>query len=195
MKMLNENIESGHQQGSISNSSVRTSSEEVNFTVRYYESELQSIARESPSLNVMLRELKRYSSVLRQGGSVALHRGEALMSAQLSERVKTLFTHQPKVDGPSKSWTDIVLWAGPVPRRVCSATQLTVGDTRIELHKDDFELLCSGRPWKFLSPWPYPGDIVKELQIVEETLADVQKIKDMANKGLYAFPSYISVRS
>jgi hypothetical protein len=185
--MLNENIESGHQQGSISNSSVRTSSEEVNFMVRYYESELQSIARESPSLDVMLRELKRYSSVLRQGGSVALHRGEALMSAQLFERVKTLFTHQPKVDGPPKSWTDIVLWAGPVPRRVCSATQFTVGDTRIELHKDDFELLCSGRPWKFLSPWPYPGDIEKELQVVEETLADVQKIKDMINKGLYAF--------
>jgi hypothetical protein len=46
-------------------------------------------------------------------------------------------------------------------------------------------------PWGFLSPWPYTGDIVKELQIVEETLTDVQKIKDMANKGLYAFPSYI----
>jgi hypothetical protein len=182
--MPNENIESGHQRGSISNSSVRTSCDEVNFTVRYYESELQSIARQSSPLNVMLRELEEYSSVLRQGGSVALHRGKALMSAQLSERVKTLFTHQPKVDGPPKSWTDIVLWAGPVPRRVCSATQLTVGDTRIELHKDDFELLCSGRPWKFLSPWPYPGDIEKELQVVEETLADVQKIKDMINKGL-----------
>jgi hypothetical protein len=77
--------------------------------------------RESPPLNVMLRELKEYSSVLRQGGSVALHRGEALMSAQLSERVEKLFTHQPKVDGPRKSWTDIVLWAGPVLGRVCSA--------------------------------------------------------------------------
>jgi hypothetical protein len=49
------------------------------------------------------------------------------MSAQLSERVEKLFTHQPKVDGPRKSWTDIVLWAGPVLRRVCSAAQLTVG--------------------------------------------------------------------
>jgi hypothetical protein len=118
--MLNGNIESEHQQGSISNSSVRTSCDEVNFTVRYYESELPTIAREGPSLNVMLRELKRYSSVSRQGGSVALHRGEALMSPQLSERVKTLFTHQPKVDGPPKSWTDIVLRAGPVPRHVCA---------------------------------------------------------------------------
>jgi hypothetical protein len=161
--MLNESIESRHQRGSISNSLVRTSYDEVNFTVHYYESELQSIARESSPLNMMLRELEEYSSVLRQGGSVALHRGEALMSAQLSEWVKTLFTHQPKVDGPLKLWIDIVLWAGPVPRRVCSATQLTVGDTQIELHKDDFELLCSGRLWKFLSPWPYPGDIKKEL--------------------------------
>jgi hypothetical protein len=101
--MLNKDIKSRHQQGSISNSSVRTSSEEVNFTVRYYESELQSIACEGPSLNIMLRELKRYSSVLRQGGSVALHRGEALISPQLSEQVKTLFTHQSKVDGPPKS--------------------------------------------------------------------------------------------
>ncbi|KAH1308730.1 hypothetical protein KXW14_008910 [Aspergillus fumigatus] len=41
---------------------------------------------------------------------------------------------------------------------------------------------CPKTPWGFLSPWPYPGDIVKELQIVEETLADVRKIKDMANK-------------
>jgi hypothetical protein len=156
----------------------------VNFTLRYYESELQSIARESSPLNVMLRELKEYSSVLSQGGSVALHRGEALMSAQLSERVEKLFAHQPKMDGPRKSWTDIVLWAGPAPRRVCSAAQFTVGDTQIELHKDDRELLCSGRPWGFLSPWPDPSDIEKELQVVEETLADVQKIKNMVNKGL-----------
>jgi hypothetical protein len=78
---------------------------------------------------------------------------------------------------------------------VCSATQPTVENTRIELHKDDFELLCSGRPCGFLSPWPYPGHIVKELQIVEETLADVQKIKDMASKGLYAFLSYIPYRA
>jgi prefoldin subunit 5 len=83
--MLNESIESRHQRGSISNSLVRTSYDEVNFTVHYYESELQSIARESSPLNMMLRELEEYSSVLRQGGSVALHRGEALMSAQLSE--------------------------------------------------------------------------------------------------------------
>jgi hypothetical protein len=77
-------------------------------------------------------------------------------------------------------------------RRVCSAAQLTVGDTQIELHKDDHELLCSGRPWAFLSPWPYPGDIEKELQVVEETLADVQKIKEMVNKGLWAPRSYLS---
>jgi hypothetical protein len=166
---------------------VRTSSEEVNFTVRYDESELQSIARENSSLNVMLRELGRYASVLRRGGSVALHSGEALMSAQLSERVEKLFTHQTKGDGPRKSWTDIVLWAGSIPRCVCSPTQLNVGDTRIELHKDDRELRCSGRGWGFLSPWPDHGDIEKELQVVEETLADVQKIKDVANKGLYAF--------
>ncbi|KAF4241533.1 hypothetical protein CNMCM8980_000892 [Aspergillus fumigatiaffinis] len=190
--MSNETIESGHQPGSIPNSSVRTSCDEVNFTVRYCESELQSIARESSPLNVMLRELKEYSSVLRQGGSVALHRGETLMSPKLSKQVEKLFTHKPKVDGPPKSWTDIVLWAGPVPRRVCSAAQLTVGDTQIELHKDDHELLCSGRPWAFLSPWPYPGDIEKELQVVEETLADVQKIKEMVNKGLWAPRSYLS---
>ncbi|KAK9595356.1 hypothetical protein V6Z93_005121 [Aspergillus fumigatus] len=180
--MSNENSESGHQPGSISNTSVRISCDEVNFTVRYYEGELQSIARESSPLNVMLREMKEYSSVIRQGGSVALHRGENLMSPKLSKQIENLFAHEPNVDGPPKSWTDIVLWAGPVPSRVCSAAQLTVGDTQIELHKDDRELLCSGRPWAFLSPWPYPGDIEKELQVVEETLADVQKIKEMVNK-------------
>ncbi|GFF96861.1 conserved hypothetical protein [Aspergillus lentulus] len=57
--MLNKNIESGHQQGSILNSLVRTLSKEVNFTVCYYKSKLQLITRESPSLNVMLQELKR----------------------------------------------------------------------------------------------------------------------------------------
>jgi methylase of polypeptide subunit release factors len=72
----------------------------VNFTLHYYESELQLIARESSPLNIMLWELKEYLSVLSQGGSVALHRGEVLMSAQLSERVEKLFTHQPKMDGP-----------------------------------------------------------------------------------------------
>lgn len=91
---MSENIDSGHPQESISNSSVRTLCEEVNFTARYYESELQSITRESSSLNVTLRELKRYTSVLSQGGSVALHRGEALISAQLSEQVENLFTHK-----------------------------------------------------------------------------------------------------
>jgi hypothetical protein len=105
--MSNENIESGHQPVSSSNSSVRTSCDEVNFTVRYYERELQSIARESSPLNVMLRELQGYSSVLRQGGSVALHRGETLMSPKLSKQVEKLFTHQPNGVGPPKSWTDV----------------------------------------------------------------------------------------
>jgi hypothetical protein len=152
--MSNENIESRHQRGSISNSSVRTTCERVSFTAYYSESELRSIARHTSFLSVMLGEMNEYLSVLRHGGSVALHRGKALMSAQLSERVENLFTHKPKVDGPQKSWRDIVLWAGPVPRRVCSATQLTVGDSRIELHKDDLELLCSGRHGNFFLPGP-----------------------------------------
>lgn len=102
MKMLNENSESGHQPGSISNTLVRISCDEVNFTVCYYESELQSIARESSPLNMMLRELKEYSSIIRQGGSVALHRGKNLMSPKLSKQVENLFTHELNVDGPLK---------------------------------------------------------------------------------------------
>lgn len=107
--MSNENIESPHRRGSISNSSVRTSCET---------SGLRSIAVHTSPLSVMLGEMKEYLSVLSHGGSVALHRGKALMGAQLSQRVEKLFTRQPKVDGPPKSWTDIVLWAGPVPRRL-----------------------------------------------------------------------------
>lgn len=85
MKMLNENSKSRHQPGSILNTSVRILYDEVNFTVHYYKSELQSIAHESSPLNIMLRELKEYSSIIRQGGSVALHRGETLISPKLSK--------------------------------------------------------------------------------------------------------------
>jgi hypothetical protein len=99
--------------------------------------------------------------------------------------VERLFTYPPNVEGQPITWARIVLWAGPSPERVCSEAQISIGESEIFLREEERELLCSGRPWKFLLPWPEPRDIDKELLVVKGTLADAGKVKDMASKGMH----------
>ncbi|RHZ45469.1 uncharacterized protein CDV56_101055 [Aspergillus thermomutatus] len=180
--MADHNTQTGGQQGDSFRSPLRTSYREVDFTIRPYDDDLQPIARDDHSLATLLEELEKHLNVLRQGGSLALHRGEKLIGTQLLEQVERLFTDPPEVEGPPITWARIILWAGASPESVCSSAQLSIGESQISLREKEREFLRSGRAWRFLSPWPEPRDRDKELRVVKETLADVEKVKDMANK-------------
>ena len=78
-------------------------------------------------------------SIINEGGSIALGRGDDLASIGLSRGLESLFsTPTPLVrEGPPLTWT-IVLFAGP---RFDGAAQLKVGGSRVELPEIDYQLL------------------------------------------------------
>ncbi|KAI9923409.1 hypothetical protein AWENTII_003141 [Aspergillus wentii] len=68
----------------------------------------------------------------------------------------------------------LILFAGP---QFDGPSQLKIGDTQVELPEDDFNLIRSGRPWRFLSPWPDSDDCEKELRSVESALQELNDTK------------------
>lgn len=117
---------------------------------------------------------------LNEGGSIALGREKDLASINLSETLEGLFsTSTPHVrEGPPLTWTRLVLLAGPNSE---GSTQFKVEDSRIDQPEYDLRLLRSGRPWRFLSPWPDRDDCTTKLQSSEgalEKLVDARQIID-----------------
>ncbi|KAF3011296.1 hypothetical protein E8E15_002738 [Penicillium rubens] len=124
------------------------------------------------SVSEFSTELSNHLSVLNEGGSIALGRGEDLTSKSLSKSLESLFSITiPSVrEGPPLTWTSVVLFAGP---QFEGPAQLKVGNSSVELSEDDLKLLRSGRPWRFLFPWPDKDDCQKELQSNDTVLQEL----------------------
>lgn len=126
--------------------------------------------------------IKQYLSALCRNRSIALSRGETLSSTRLSRRLENVFTTAaPKViAGPPISWTSLVLSVGPF---YTGTGQLRIGESEIRLSKDDFDLLRSGRAWRFLSPWPGADDCLTELQAIETSMEELLSLKQSLTIG------------
>ncbi|CAG7949988.1 unnamed protein product [Penicillium salamii] len=126
----------------------------------------------SVSVSEFTAELANHLCTINEGGSIAFGRGENLASIGLSKSLESLFsTSTPRViEGPPLTWTRLVLFAGP---KFEGPTQLKVESSSVELSGDDFKLLRSGRPWRFLSPWPDRDDCAKELRSSETVLQEL----------------------
>ncbi|OQE68393.1 hypothetical protein PENNAL_c0154G07346 [Penicillium nalgiovense] len=130
------------------------------------------------SISEFSTELSNHLSVLNEGGSIAFGRGENLTSNSLSKSLESLFSIKvPSVsEGPPLTWTSVVLFAGP---QFEGPAQLRVGTSSVELSENDLRLLRSGRPWRFLFPWPDKDDCQKELQsndTVLQELVDARRV-------------------
>ncbi|CEJ62731.1 hypothetical protein PMG11_11222 [Penicillium brasilianum] len=150
------------------------------FITCRHDRSLQPLSARDISLSEFSAELDSYLSVLKGGGSIAFGRGEDLASIRLSKCLENLFlTPTPTVtEGPPLTWTQIVLFAGP---HFEGPSKLKIGESLVELPETDFELLSSGRPWRFLYPWPDKGDCKKELRSSEMAL---QELDDTRQKIL-----------
>ncbi|KAJ6163830.1 hypothetical protein N7497_003809 [Penicillium chrysogenum] len=149
-----------------------------NFVSQYHNKSLRPLRLANTSVSAFLTELSNHLSVLNEGDSIALGRGEDLTSKSLSKSLESLFSITiPSVrEGPPLTWTSVVLFAGP---QFEGPAQLKVGNSSVELSEDDLKLLCSGRPWRFLFPWPDKDDCQKELQsndTVLQELVDARRV-------------------
>ncbi|KAJ5575597.1 hypothetical protein N7535_002523 [Penicillium sp. DV-2018c] len=143
-----------------------------NFVSTPDEKDLYPFRLASVSIPEFATELANHLSTINEGGSIAIGRGENLTSISLSQSLESLFsTSRPCVrEGPPLTWTKIVLSAGP---NFVGSRQIKVEDSSVELPEYDLELLRSGRPWRFLSPWPDRDDCTKELHSTETALQEL----------------------
>ncbi|EAL87817.1 hypothetical protein KXW29_005670 [Aspergillus fumigatus] len=144
----------------------------VDFTTRHPDLGLGSLKSADIFVPGFMTVLDNYRTILQQGGSIALGRGETLASVRLDRSLSALFsTEAPEViQGPAITWTALVLSAGP---HFDGESQFKVGESLVEVVGDDLELIRSGRPWRFLSPWPDRDDCEAELRATEMTLHEL----------------------
>ncbi|KAJ5751473.1 uncharacterized protein N7511_008438 [Penicillium nucicola] len=163
-----------------------------NFVSSRHEKSLNPLRLASVSVSEFLTELANHLSTINEGGSIALGRGENLASISLSKSLENLFsTSIPRVrEGPPLTWTRIVLFAGP---KFEGPTPLQVETSSVELSEDDLKLLRSGRPWRFLSPWPDRSDCTKELQSSETALKELVNTRQTISEVLEQI-SYVEQR-
>ncbi|CAG8243845.1 unnamed protein product [Penicillium nalgiovense] len=149
-----------------------------NFISQHHNRSLCPLRLANLSISEFSTELSNHLSVLNEGGSIAFGRGENLTSNSLSKSLESLFSIKiPSVrEGPPLTWTSVVLFAGP---QFEGPAQLRVGTSSVELSENDLRLLRSGRPWRFLFPWPDKDDCQKELQsndTVLQELVDARRV-------------------
>lgn len=134
------------------------------------------------SIDDFTTELEHHLTVLKRGSSIAFSRGEDLTSIRLGKSLDCLFsTATPCVrEGPPLTWTTMILFAGP---NFDGPSRSKVGESIVELSEDDLKLLCSGRPWRFLSPWPDQDDCRKELHATEMVLHELTDSRKMMDEG------------
>ena len=154
----------------------------IDFTTRDHDSNLLPLRLIYNPMSDVSTGLDQYLSVLSRDGSIALGRGEKLASIRLSKSIDSLFSSAtPRViEGPPLNWATLILLAGP---HFDGPSQLKLGESHVELPEDDLELVRSGRPWRFLSPWPDQDDCKKELQSTEIVLRELVDTRQIVNKG------------
>ncbi|KAJ6145043.1 hypothetical protein N7470_008938 [Penicillium chermesinum] len=137
-------------------------------------------------------DLEGYLSVLDRGGSIASGRGHELASVRLGKLLETLFlTPTPSVrEGPPLTWATVVLFAGP---HFEGPSKLKIGESLVELPESDLGLLSSGRPWRFLYPWPDKDDCEKELRSIETALQELNNTRQTIHEGERPMASLLSM--
>lgn len=153
-----------------------------NFVSQYHNKSLRPLRLADTSISEFSTELSNHLSVLNEGGSIAFGRGEVLTSNSLSKSLESLFSITiPSVrEGPPLTWTSVVLFAGP---QFEGPAQLRVGTSSVELSENDLRLLRSGRPWRFLFPWPDKDDCQKELQSNDTVLQELVDARRVISEG------------
>lgn len=153
----------------------------IDFTTRDHDNNLSPLRLIENPMSDISAGLDRYLSVLNRGGSIALGRGERLTSTRLGKSIESLFsTATPRViEGPLLNWAMLILLAGP---HFDGPSQLKLGESHVELPEDDLELVRSGRPWRFLSPWPDQDDCEKELRSTEVALRELVDTRQIMKK-------------
>ncbi|KAH8691908.1 hypothetical protein BGW36DRAFT_347867 [Talaromyces proteolyticus] len=144
------------------------------FTSR--EQHLRSLKLLDAPVSEISSTLSDYISVLYRNLSIALGRGQTLTSTRLSKGLESVFSSAAPnvIKGPPISWTELVLSVGPSFQGM---EHLRIGESEIHLLKDDFDLICSGRAWRFLSPWPGADDCQTELQAIDTSLEELFSLK------------------
>ncbi|CAG8221704.1 unnamed protein product [Penicillium nalgiovense] len=158
-----------------------------NFVSHYHNKSLRPLRLANTSVSEFSTELSNHLSVLKEGGSIALGRGEDLTSKSLSKSLESLFSITiPSVrEGPPLTWTSVVLFAGP---QFEGPALLKIGNSSVELAENDLKLLRSGRPWRFLFPWPDKNDCQKELQSNDTLLQELVGARRVISEVLEQIP-------
>lgn len=164
------------QQESPANAADLDQGGSIDFLCRDWENCLPSFDATQP-LEKIHELLTVYSNFLRQNYSLAVARGAVLPCVKVSNHLADLFsTPSPTViEGAPVTWVELILTLGPAP----TFTQLASVRSRIQLASQDQDLIRSGRPWRFLSPWPGNEDCSQEwqtLQVAQEELACINRI-------------------
>jgi hypothetical protein len=131
--------------------------------------------RHLPSLSIYTQQLesidewvKLYIAAVEQGQSLAVYRGETVSGSYLSQQLRRLFTtEEPNmVRGCRLDWTQIVLSQDSLVPNTADDTY-TLGESVIQISRLDMDLISSGRPHQFLTPWPPNSDIQKEVEVLD----------------------------
>ncbi|KAJ5264974.1 hypothetical protein N7505_007767, partial [Penicillium chrysogenum] len=141
-----------------------------NFISRRHDNGLNPLKLADTSLSEFSAELRNYLSIINEGGSIALGRGDDLASIGLSRGLESLFsTPTPLVrEGPPLTWTSVVLFAGP---RFDGAAQLKVGGSRVELPEIDYQLLlCKTAIQELVDTRKTISEVLEQISLVEQCL-------------------------
>lgn len=154
-----------------------------NFISQHHDKSLSPLRLANISISEFSTELSNHLSVLNEGGSIAFGRGEDLTSKSLSKSLESLFSiaTPPVREGPPLTWTKLVLFAGP---QFEGLAHLKIGNSSVELSENDLKLLRSGRPWRFLFPWPDKDDCKKELQSNDTVLQELVDARKAIGEGV-----------
>jgi hypothetical protein len=157
----------------------------IGFDLQPLPGGLESPTPIEPDVTRIRDYTEKYLWVLNNNGSISFNRGESPISTQLCEKLSRLFTiPRPHVlEGPSISWVQVVRFVGESPELLNQTGPLRVGDSTIQLSDEDHESLLSGRPWRYLNPWPVEGDCQRELVLVKEDRNVFRRVKDVLSKG------------
>jgi len=158
--------------------------EEINYLSSQISESLEPLNVLEKSVHQVLAELQKYISVLEHKESLSLNLGMPLRGSILCDQLSKLFSvPRPSiVDGPEVTWSKVVLTLGPSPEHCHPNSICKIDDSSIRLAEEDCLLIVSGRPWRFLSPWPDRKDRELELAVTSTTLDLVTGLeKDMVS--------------
>ncbi|CAI7646915.1 unnamed protein product [Penicillium manginii] len=151
----------------------------LDFTVPSTDRHLPSLSIYSQQLKDLDEWLLMYIATLEQGQSVAVNRGETLSASYLCQQLGRLFTtaEPDMVRGPRIDWMQVVLSQDSLSSNTEEDTY-TLGESVVRISTQDMDLISSGRPRQFLTPWPPTPDIQKEvniLSVVADELGDLMR--------------------